>query len=70
MNNPSTIGFNRTLINSNTQVRSVCKTCEFVILSSLAEGSHANLEAAHLLSCGKRETRLFVLISRASPQAQ
>jgi hypothetical protein len=69
MNNASSVGFNRTLINSNTQVRSVCKSCEHVIVCSVAEGMHAHLEAAHLLDCGKQEKQLYVLISRALPQA-
>jgi hypothetical protein len=70
MNSTSSVGFHRTLINSNTEVRSVCKTCQHVIFGSVAEGMHAHLEAAHLLDCGKQEKQLFVLISRALPQSQ
>ena len=64
-NSPVSTGFNRTLINNNLQVRSICKTCQFVITSSVREGL-AEAEGDHILACRKTGRHLYFLESPVS----
>ena len=59
-NSPVSTGFNRTLINNNLQVRSICTTCQFVITSSVRDGL-AEVEADHVLACTKTGRYLYLL---------
>jgi hypothetical protein len=56
------LAFTRTLINENKQIRSACKACEHVIVSSVLEGL-AESEATHLLYCNQQQEHMYVVLS-------
>jgi len=64
-NSPVSTGFSRTLINGNLQVRSICKTCQFVITSSVRDGL-AEAEGDHITVCRKSNRYLYFLDSPVS----
>jgi transcription initiation factor TFIIIB Brf1 subunit/transcription initiation factor TFIIB len=65
----SETSFDRTLENDNQHIRSVCKQCGAVIVSSVLDGL-AELEAIHLAGCKKPNSSIHIVPASKSNQTK
>jgi hypothetical protein len=61
-------GFNRTLINENMQIKSVCIGCRFEIIGSAAHGLE-EIETDHRRACSNRTDAQLIQLSPLSKTA-